>query len=311
MKARLLATIACLGVGTLAMAVPDDGARSNRVTNLTPDFTHFQIILDRMPFGRPPPAPTPATQPEEAKQALAEQALAKQIRLCAVTRTQQGVAAGLIDSSANPAKNYYLYVGDEKDGVTLISADLEEESAEIEKNGVRLTFTLTGVKSATPPVNPALASRLPEARPAPALPAPQAAAVTTTPAVPEAPRPGVVRRPSQAGIPPMPGFSAIQLAEMQKRQADIAKLKETGGDVTSYMTRLRERKAQENAAKAAAEQAAREALQDLARKVTEEELAKQEREINLHLIEQGARPVSDIVLTPAEEKALVEKGILP
>jgi hypothetical protein len=310
MKARLLATIACLGVGTLAMAVPDDGARSNRVTNLTPDFTHFQIILDRMPFGRPPPAPTPAAQPEEAKQALAEQALAKQIRLCAVTRTQQGVAAGLIDSSANPAKNYYLYVGDEKDGVTLIAANLEEESAEIEKNGVRLTFTLTGVKSATPPAGPALASRLPEARPATALPVPHAATVTITPAT-DVPRPGRIQRPSQVGAPPIPAvIPAGKMAEMKKTHAEIAKLKETGGDVTSYMTRLRERKAQENAAKAAAEQAAREKLQELTRKVTEQELAKQEREINLQLIEQGARPISNIELTPEEEKALIEKGVL-
>jgi hypothetical protein len=308
MKARLLAKIACLGYGTLAMAVPDDGARSNRVTNLTPDFTHFQVILDRMPFGRPPPPPTPAAQPEEAKQAQAEQALAKQIRLCAVTRTQQGVAAGLIDSSANPAKNYYLYVGDEKDGVTLIAANLEEESAEIEKNGVRLTFTLTGVKSATPPVNPALASRLPTVRPAPALPAPQVAAAT--PAVPEPPRPGIVRRPSQAGLSPMPGFSAAQMAQMQKTREDLAKLRETGGDMQSYMERLRERKAKEKTDQDAAEQAAREKLQELTRKVTEQELAKQEREINLRLVEQGARPISNIELTPEEEKTLVEKGIL-
>ncbi len=121
----------------------------------------------------------------------------------------------------------------------------------------------------------------------------------------------MIKRPSQGGRP------TINTASLQRSRADtdqiredIAKLKTEGGDVTSYMERLKERKAQESADKAAAEQAARDKLQELARKITQDELAKKEREMNLSLIEKGAKPISDIELTPEEEQALVDKGVL-
>jgi hypothetical protein len=99
--------------------------------------------------------------------------------------------------------------------------------------------------------------------------------------------------------------------ETDQIRQEIKKLADEGGDVGSYMERLRERKAKEKAEKDVAEKAARDQLQELARKITEEELKKREREINLSLLEQGASPVSDIELTPEEENALVQKGILP
>jgi hypothetical protein len=91
----------------------------------------------------------------------------------------------------------------------------------------------------------------------------------------------------------------------------LAKIRESGGDVGSYLAQLRERDAKEREAKAAAEKTAREQIKSLAEQMTAEQLAKREREINLSLLEQGARPISNIQLTPEEDKALVEKGVLP
>ncbi len=309
MRSLFIAMSVGLTFGTLALGVPDAGAHRGSVTNLIPDFAHFQIILDRQPFGQPPPAAA-TVKPDEAKQAQAEQALAKQIRLCAVTRTDQGVAAGLIDSSAKPPKNYYLYVGEVVDGLTLVAADLDEETAEIEKDGARLTFTLTGVKTGPSSPIPALASRTPTATVPATSATVQAQATTVAPETANV-RPALVLRSSQDGMPARPYIPKQGLLEALRKRDELLKLREEGGDIKSYMERLRDRKQQESTEKATAEQAARDRLQELARKITENELAKKEREINLSLIEQGARPISDITLTPEEEKALVEKGVLP
>lgn len=281
---------------------------SPRKNNFAPDFSRYQVILDRMPFGTPAQLENPRNA--AATNRLAEMTMTRQIRLCAVTRTEQGVAAGLIDSSYKPPRNYYLYVGDEMDDLKLVSASVEEETAVIERNGVQQTFTLTGVKTAAAPptagntnLRPgASASRnTTESRLPPTADSNGSAAI---------PLPATAQRPitprSSLSISPM----SARIEEMRKTREDIAKIRESGGDVGSYMSRLRERRAKESAERAEAEKSARESLQDLARQLTADELAKREREINLKLIEQGSPPLSEIVLTPEEEKALVEKGVL-
>lgn len=103
----------------------------------------------------------------------------------------------------------------------------------------------------------------------------------------------------------MPNLKA-NLEKVKQRQAELAKIRAEGGDVKSYMERLRERNKAEAEAKQAAEEEARRQLTQVA----ETERTKKERELNLELIKQGARPLSDITLTPEEEKDLVDKGVL-
>jgi hypothetical protein len=193
----------------------------------------------------------------------------------------------------------------------VLEASFENETATLEKDGVRIDLKMgkgPTVGKDGPPVPAAVPGGLRPPVPMPAV----------HPAVPPPPgasnefvRPGIVRRAGQGSGPPMPGISPVRLAELQKTKEEMDKLRASGGDLESYRTRLRERRAKENEQKAAAEQAAREEIQTLAKRLTAEEMAKRERDINLKLIEQGARPISDIVLTAEEDKALVEKGVLP
>ncbi len=278
-------------------------------------FSDYQPILDRMPFGALPAgfgqAPAAAsTQPTDAQVQAEQQKLAKQVNMSCVNVTPDGATAiGFTDLSAKPPVNYYLLVGATAGGWTVVNADYDDEWAQIEKEGVTITLKLGKGLIDAPPVAPAAATAALHA-PVPTAPAAQPAP-NADQEVPTPPRPGLIKRPSQGGRP------TINTASLQRSRADtdqiredLAKLKTEGGDVTSYMERLKERKAQEKADKDAAEQAARDKLQELARKITQDELAKKEREMNLNLIEKGAKPISDIELTPEEEQALVDKGVL-
>ena len=264
------------------------------------DFSKYQLILDRMPFGALPANfgqnAASAEQTQTDAQVKAEQQkLAKQVNMSCVNVTPDGsTAIGFTDLDAKPPVNYYLLVGATAGGWSVVAADYDEEWAQIKKEDITITLKLgKGLIDAPPPTH------------APALTAEKDVSS------PDTPQFGSIRRPALAGRgPPSPASSQARLAESQKLHEEITKVKESGGDLGSYMDRLRERKQQEKAEKAAAEQAAREQLQNLARKITEEELKKEEREMNLNLIEQGAHPISDIELTPEEEAVLVQKGVL-
>jgi hypothetical protein len=302
------------GIGLAAGAAGAAVAATTGEQAAGASFSPYQVIIDRAIFGKPPPAkvaPVAAPVPDPA-QKLAE-ALAKKITLKAVNRTPSGnTAVGLIDNDAKPPRILYLNVGDTVDGYTILAADCDAETATIEKDGVVISLQLsTGLIAATPTAaTPALASA---AGPTPVstvlatvAPPKFAATAATTPTD----RPGVIHRPSSAGVPLAHRIPTRQRKEMEQQKQEIAKLRESGGDIRSYMETLRERQAQEREEQNAVEEAARQKIQELARQMSEEELRKKEREINLSLIEGGSRPISDIELTPEEEAALLKKGVL-
>lgn len=274
-------------------------------------FSDYQPILDRMPFGALPanfnPAAAEQTQTDAQVEAQQQQ-LAKQVSMSCVNITPDGsTAVGFTDLSEKPPQNYYLRVGSDSRGWNVLAADYDGEWAQLEKDGVTITLKL-GQGLIDGPQSPSASTVNPIA----------VATVATQPVgvqpkvdtMDSQPKFGVIHRPSYSGGPPSPGIPTMKILEMQQRSEELAKLRETGGDVKSYMQRLRERKAQEEADKSAVENAARQQLMDLAQKITQDELKRREREINLNLLQQGARPVSDIELTPEEEAALVERGVL-
>lgn len=275
-------------------------------------FEHYQPILDRMPFGAPPPpgdAAAAAPAATDAQLQADQQKLAKQINMSCINVTPGGqTAIGFTDLGEKPPQNYYLLVGDTGGGWTVLGADYDEEWAQIEKDGVTITLKLgKGLIDAPPAAEKAAAV----AATAPAASEPPA--VSSDAPTPDtfSLKPGLVKRPAGSSRAPLNVVSLHRKAqETDQIRQELKKLSEEGGDVSSYMERLRERKAKEKVEKDAAEQSARDKLQELARKITEEELKKREREINLSLIEQGASPISDIELTPEEESRLVEKGVL-
>ena len=91
----------------------------------TPDFSKYQVILDRKPFGVAP-------LPEVAAPVFTpENSFAKTLRMCALLEDDNGIRIGLIDQSNN--KNFFLSVGQTEEGIELVSASYDEEEAVIRK----------------------------------------------------------------------------------------------------------------------------------------------------------------------------------
>lgn len=113
--ALLVALLAPLG----AQAVQENG------------FERYAIILSRMPFGEapieaaPPPAPKPVTT----------ESFARAFRVCSITQSLGGdhIKVGIVDKGSNNAV-FILREGEEtEDGIKLVSANLADEEAVLQK----------------------------------------------------------------------------------------------------------------------------------------------------------------------------------
>lgn len=120
----------------------------------------YQSIVDRMPFGAPPPNFDPTAMPgqpgaggagagdesgemTEEQRTEEEQKLAATIRVSVLNVTPSGaVAVGFTDSSVQPVEHYYMLVGQERKGWKIESADPGERSATISKDGISVTLKL-------------------------------------------------------------------------------------------------------------------------------------------------------------------------
>lgn len=274
-------------------------------------FEHYQPILDRMPFGALPldfgkaaaePSKTDAQILEDQKK------LAKQINMSCINVTPGGkTAIGFTDLNEKPPQNYYLLVGDSGGGWTVVNADYDEEWAQIEKEGVTITLKLGKGLIDAPPAGATVAA--PAGKPLAPIPPPPEAQ-PAPPAVAEgappepAVKPGIVKAPALAGRPSL-DFSGLKRARQETEQirADMEKVQSEGGDVVSYMERLRARREQEKAQAAAVDQSTHEKLRELAVQIASEELKK--REMNQALMEQGIAPApEEAAPAPAVEDAV-------
>ena len=128
-----------------------------------PGFERFKTVLDRMPFGRPPPgfnpdAPggsgdgrqDPAAAAEAAAVAEAseaEQKIVSSVRVSMLNRTADGrVFVGFTDSSAQPARNYMLELGEKREQCEwqVVSADPDNRQVTLSKGGVEVALKVGG-----------------------------------------------------------------------------------------------------------------------------------------------------------------------
>jgi hypothetical protein len=223
-----------------------------------PPFSQYQGILDRMPFG-PLPAgfnpdsgtPDPVATQTDAEVKADRQKLAKQVKMSCVNISPDGdTMVGFSDLSEKPQLNYYLAVGDTRNGWKIVAADYDGEWAKIEKDGVEITMKLgTGlvddptIGKAAAPAQPSSPQRFSLVRP-------------TVSAGSGDATPGLTRL---AGPHPAPAADASP----------------AGG---SFMERLKAR-AQKNAAEQAArEKASQDRLLKLAREAAKNEVARQKQQ---------------------------------
>lgn len=97
------------------------------------DFTRYQVILDRMPFGVEPSAEALAAA--AAKPEAPKELFTRTLKMCAVTRNLLNgeLQVGIMDAASK--KNYFLRVGETEDGITVVEADYDGERALLRKDG--------------------------------------------------------------------------------------------------------------------------------------------------------------------------------
>ena len=115
------------------------------------DFTRYQVILDRMPFGVeavPAPPPGPGVGPN-GKPLPPPDSFIKTLKMCAVTRhaLTGRLQVGLVDTATK--KNYFIAVGDTEDGITVVEADYDGETALLRKNDQEGRLTMSDIASMT------------------------------------------------------------------------------------------------------------------------------------------------------------------
>ena len=126
-------------------------------------FERYQSIIDRQPFGPPPPGFDPTQPPgkggagggadgdgekTEAEISAEEQRLMSSVRVSILNVTPYGaVMAGFTDSTTQPPVNYYLKVGDTSTDAakwTVKDADPAAGTVTLSKDGIDVTLSVGG-----------------------------------------------------------------------------------------------------------------------------------------------------------------------
>ena len=116
------------------------------------DFSRYQVILDREPFGSPPPAAAPGPEPDQDPP-KPPPPVVRELRLCAIRESVDGeLRVGFVNIRKKPQKFYWLYVGESSDdGIEVVDADYGEEKAQLRKDGHEFWLEMGGVATAVVP----------------------------------------------------------------------------------------------------------------------------------------------------------------
>jgi hypothetical protein len=114
------------------------------------EFSRYQVILDREPFGSAPAQPT-AEEMLAAKMADAPPPFTRNLRVCAITETEEfGLRVGIVDIGAKPPTSFLMRVGEVQDGLELVDADFDREGALLKKDGEMYWMYLDGTSGSGP-----------------------------------------------------------------------------------------------------------------------------------------------------------------
>ena len=130
---------------------------------VVPGFERFKTIMDRNPFGRPPPGFDPdapggavdvrggvegsADAAAAAEASVVEQQIISSVRVSMLNVTPSGkINVGFTDSSVQPPRNYLMEVGEKREGCEwqVVEADPEKLTVKLSKEGVEATLKLGG-----------------------------------------------------------------------------------------------------------------------------------------------------------------------
>jgi len=114
------------------------------------DFSRYQVILDRRPFGEPPAVVEEPAAPSRPS----GPSYFERVRLVAITTSRGGTRVGFVDNNVTPARTYFLFVGDAEDQFRVLSADYESETALVERDGEQRTLRMGGGGGVQPRTTP-------------------------------------------------------------------------------------------------------------------------------------------------------------
>ncbi|MBO4286889.1 MAG: hypothetical protein J5985_01845 [Kiritimatiellae bacterium] len=245
------------------------GAVSAAQTYKPYTIDRYQSILDRMPFGPLPPnfsengdpEPAPAMTEEELKTAeevrVEQQQLAKGVKVSCVNINPDGeVMVGFTDTNEKPPINFYMAVGDERKGWSIVDADYDKEWAQLKKDDIVITMKLgEGLIDAPAGSKGATMSNTVSVAAAPASPA-----VT----------PRSVRQPSSLPPAPIPPAGSSFMERMKERAARTERERKEQAALA--------KKQNEEQAKKLVEMAKQAALQEIEKQRQEEELEREQNE---------------------------------
>jgi len=218
----------------------------------------------------PPPPPTVAAVSDAAAAAAAP---GKNFVLFEIVRAPVGdLMVGFTDNNPKPPRSLLLAVGEEADGYRVAAADIDAETATLEKDGASFVLRLNN----NTPTNSAGASRAA----GPAKMPRRGLETLSLPAIPVSPSP-----PNQVS-----GIS---------------------GSRDSYVARLRDRREQLLKQTEEEQRRHEQEALSQAQSVSTDEIGKRLHDTNLNLIRKGLKPIGTIELTPEEDAKLVSEGVLP
>jgi len=162
MKTYILA-IAFSTACCFALWAEDEEEKKADAASADTGFERYQSIIDRQPFGPPPPGFDPTQPPgkggaggggdgeggrTEAEISAEEQKLMSSVRVSILNVTPAGaVMAGFTDSTTQPPVNYYLKVGDTSTDAakwTVKDADPAAGTVTLSKDGIDVTLSVGG-----------------------------------------------------------------------------------------------------------------------------------------------------------------------
>ena len=113
------------------------------------DFKRYEVILHRRPFGDAPSDAELAAA--AAPVAPSGPSFVDSLQMCAMTDGGGAVRVGFLDMKTNPPKTYFLFVGESEDGIQVVSADYDAETALLRKGFEERMLTMsTGTPTAAP-----------------------------------------------------------------------------------------------------------------------------------------------------------------
>jgi len=116
-------------------------------------FARYEVILSRKPFGAPPVRPVGNRE----KPILVTYNFYDDLHVVAMTERPRGRRVGFVNRKTR--KDYFLYVGETEDGITLVAADFDEGKAIVRKGEQEGEIQFRKGMNAGPAVSPSVAAK--------------------------------------------------------------------------------------------------------------------------------------------------------